>query len=148
MRLGQFADKIVLKSDQETAEVFSGMSDSERGWPSSGPPQEKRESTRIKVSAPVELYTPESDIPHRCATADLSETGCYIESIFPFPIGTVFEMTLRLDETLLVVGTVVTRDPQVGNGIKFTRMLPEDQEILRAYVQAAQLDKDESQIDS
>jgi hypothetical protein len=120
------------------------MNNSERTWPSSEPPREKRNSARIKVSVPVELFTPESDVPHRCATTDLSETGCYIESIFPFPIGTVFEMSLRLDETLLVVGTVVTRDPQVGNGIKFTRMLPEDRELLRAYVVAAQQAKDES----
>jgi hypothetical protein len=120
------------------------MNNSERTWPSSEPLREKRNSARIKVSVPVELFTPESDVPHRCATTDLSETGCYIESIFPFPIGTVFEMSLRLDETLLVVGTVVTRDPQVGNGIKFTRMLPEDRELLRAYVVAAQQAKDES----
>jgi len=86
----------------------------------------------------VELFTPESDVPHRCATTDLSQSGCYIESVLPFPIGTIFEMSLQLDETLLVVGTVVTRDPQVGNGIKFTRMLPEDREILGTYVEAAQ----------
>jgi hypothetical protein len=114
------------------------MNNSERIWPSSEPPQERRDSTRIKVSVPVELFTPESDVPHRCATTDLSQSGCYIESVLPFPIGTIFEMSLQLDETLLVVGTVVTRDPQVGNGIKFTRMLPEDREILRAYVEAAQ----------
>lgn len=124
------------------------MSDSERVWPSSEPPREKRNSTRIKVTAPVELFTPESDVPHRCATTDLSETGCYIESIFPFPIGTIFEMSLRLEETVLVVGAVVTRDPQVGNGIKFTRMLPEDREILRSYVEAAQQENDKSQPDS
>jgi len=114
------------------------MNNSERIWPSSEPPQERRDSTRIKVSVPVELFTPESDVPHRCATTDLSQSGCYIESVLPFPIGTIFEMSLQLDETLLVVGTVVTRDPQVGNGIKFTRMLPEDREILGTYVEAAQ----------
>lgn len=114
------------------------MNNSERIWPSSDPPQERRDSTRIKVSVPVELFTPESDVPHRCATTDLSQSGCYIESVLPFPIGTIFEMSLQLDETLLVVGTVVTRDPQVGNGIKFTRMLPEDREILGTYVEAAQ----------
>jgi hypothetical protein len=121
---------------------------SEKIWPSSEPPLEKRNSVRIKVSVPVELFTPESDVPHRCATIDLSESGCYIESIFPFPIGTVFEMSLQLDETLLVVGTVVTRDPQMGNGIKFTRMLPEDRELLRAYVEAAQQAEDEPKDES
>ena len=47
-------------------------------------------------------------------------------------------MTLQLEGTLLAQGTVVTSHPQVGNGIKFTKMLPEDQEELRAYVEAAQ----------
>jgi hypothetical protein len=98
---------------------------------------EKRDSARIKVKVPVELSVPGGDLPHRGNTSDLSETGCYIESIFPFPVGTVFEMSLQLDETLLALGTVVTCDPQVGNGIKFTKMLPEDQEQLRAYVEAA-----------
>jgi hypothetical protein len=36
------------------------------------------------------------------------------------------------------VGTVVTCDPQVGNGIEFARMLPEDLEELRAFVTAMQ----------
>jgi hypothetical protein len=98
--------------------------------------QEKRSSTRIKTRAPVELFPPGTDVPHRGATSDLSETGCYIESIYPFPVGTVFEMSLQLEETLLALGTVVTCDPQVGNGIQFTRMLPEDLEQLRAYVEA------------
>jgi hypothetical protein len=115
------------------------MNDSDQNRSSPGEQRpEKRESNRIKVKVPVELYAPDSDVPLRGATSDLSETGCYIESIFPFPVGTVFEMSLRLDETLLALGTVVTCDPQVGNGIKFTKMLPEDQEQLRAYVQAAQ----------
>jgi len=81
--------------------------------------------------------------PLRGATSDLSETGCYIESIFPFPVGTTLEMSLQVDTTVLALGTVVTCDPQVGNGIKFTKMLPEDREQLRAYLEAAQRAKDQ-----
>lgn len=47
-------------------------------------------------------------------------------------------MSLQLEGTLLAVGTVVTCDPQVGNGIEFAKMLPEDQEELRAFVKAAE----------
>src|SRR5271156_1527542 len=101
-------------------------------------PSQKRSAPRVKVSVPVELRVPGNDVPHRGATADLSESGCYIETMFPFPIGTIFEMTLQLEGTLLAQGTVVTSRPQVGNGIKFSKMLPEDQEELRAYVEAAQ----------
>ena len=99
---------------------------------------ERRARPRIKVKVPVELFAPDSDVPLRGATSDLSEVGCYIETMFPFPIGTTLEMSLQLEGTLLAVGTVVTCDPQVGNGIEFSRMLPEDQEELRAYVKAAQ----------
>jgi hypothetical protein len=114
------------------------MNDNDPNRFSSGqPPPERRESARFKVNVPVELFAPDSDVPLRGATSDLSETGCYVESIFPFPIGTILEMSLQIDGTVLALGTVVTCDPQVGNGIKFTKMLPEDQEQLRAYLEAA-----------
>jgi hypothetical protein len=98
----------------------------------------QRSSPRVKVSVPVELRVPGNDIPHRGATSDISESGCYIETMFPFPVGTIFEMTLQIDGTILALGIVVTCHTQVGNGIKFTKMLREDQEQLRAYVEAAQ----------
>jgi len=87
---------------------------------------------------PVELYSETSDVPIRGATLDLSLGGCYIETFFPFPIGTTLELKLQVDGTLLVTATVVTCDPQVGNGIKFERMLPEDREELQAFLQAVQ----------
>jgi len=104
---------------------------------------ELRASPRVKVKVPIELFAPNSDVPLRGATCDLSETGCYIESIFPFPVGTMLEMSLQIDATVLALGEVVTCDPQVGNGIKFTKMLPEDQEQLRAYLEAAQQTKEQ-----
>ena len=102
------------------------------------PPPERRSDPRVKVKAPVEIFLEGNDVPLRTATSDLSLHGCYIESIFPFPIGTVLELKLQVNGTLLVLGTVVTSDPQVGNGIKFTKMLPEDIEELRVYLEAAE----------
>ncbi|MGA8272385.1 MAG: PilZ domain-containing protein [Candidatus Sulfotelmatobacter sp.] len=106
------------------------------------PPPERRDAARVKVKAPVELFIEGNDTPLRGATADLSLRGCYIESMFPFAIGTVLELKLQLTGTLLILGTVVTSDPQVGNGIHFTRILPEDLEELRAYIEAAQKQAD------
>jgi PilZ domain len=102
------------------------------------PDNERREHQRLKIKVPIEIYTENSTSPIRGATSDLSLTGCYIETIFPFPIGTQLEIKLQLEGTLLVVGTVVTSDPQVGNGIHFNRMLPEDIEELRAFLDAAE----------
>ena len=102
------------------------------------PAPERRENPRLKIKVPVELYLEGKDTPYRTATSDLSLHGCYIETIFPFPIGTVLELKLQLTGTLLVLATVATSDPQVGNGIKFTKMLPEDIDELRAFLDAAE----------
>jgi hypothetical protein len=113
------------------------MDDSNQNLPSGEQQPERRARPRIKVKVPIEIFPPGSDVPQRGATSDLSEIGCYVETMFPFPVGTTLEMSLQLEGTLLAVGKVVTCDPQVGNGIEFAKMLPEDQEELRAYVKAA-----------
>lgn len=102
------------------------------------PPPERRSDPRVKVKAPVEIFLEGNDVPLRTATSDLSLHGCYIESFSPFPIGTVLELKLEANSTLLVMATVVTKDPQVGNGIHFTKMLPEDIEDLKAFLAEAE----------
>jgi len=99
---------------------------------------DRREYRRLKVSVPVEIQTDAGGSPIRGATADLSLSGCYIETIFPFPIGTNLDLQLSIETTILIAATVVTCDPQVGNGIRFIRMLPEDREALKAFLEAAQ----------
>jgi len=88
------------------------------------------------VSVPVEVHAEGSDTPIRCATSDISLGGCYIESLYPFPIGTHLELKLQLEDTLLILAKVVTCYPQVGNGIQFERILPEDLDALRAFLDA------------
>ncbi len=100
--------------------------------------QNRRQYPRLKVSVPIELRTGGSEFPMRGATSDLSLSGCYVEMTFTFPVGTELELSLQLEEPLLTLATVVTCDTQVGNGIKFTKILPEDQELLRIYLEAAE----------
>ncbi len=98
----------------------------------------RREYARVAISVPAEIQTDAAASPIRCATTDLSLSGCYIETIFPFPIGTKLDLQLSLETIVLIAANVVTCDPQVGNGIKFMRMLPEDRKTLEAFLQAAQ----------
>jgi len=72
----------------------------------------------------------------------LSLGGCYIESIFPFPIGANLDIKLSIQSTVLISAIVVTCDPQVGNGIRFNTMLAEDREALAAFLEAAKQAQD------
>lgn len=98
----------------------------------------RRKYERVTISVPVEIHADAADSPIRCATTDLSLSGCYIETIFPFPIGTNLDLQLSVETIVLIAATVVTCDPQVGNGIRFMRMLPEDRKTLEAFLKAAQ----------
>ena len=108
--------------------------------PSGSGKQERRGYSRLKVRVPVEMQV-EDAAPVRGATSDLSAGGCYIETMFPLPAGTTLDMKLQLENTLLVAATVVTCDPQVGNGIRFERMLPEDHAELQSYLEKLEQDE-------
>ena len=98
----------------------------------------RRKHERFKLNLPVEVHQEGSDTPIRCSTSDISLGGCYIESLYPFPVGTVLELKLDLaSDTLLIFARVVTCDPQVGNGIQFTKILPEDLDELTHYLASA-----------
>ncbi len=103
---------------------------------------DRRQHPRIKVSVPVEIKSDANSSATRGATADLSLGGCYIETIFPLPVGTNLDLQLSIGTTVLIVAIVATCDPQVGNGIRFVRMLTEDREALRAFLEAAQVGQD------
>lgn len=103
--------------------------------------QNRRESARLKIRIPIEIEVEGGSGPVRGATADLSAGGCYVETMFPFPVGTTLDLKLQLENTLLVAATVVTCDPQVGNGIRFERMLPEDHEELKKYLEAIEAEQ-------
>lgn len=107
--------------------------------------QNRRESSRLKIRVPIEIEVEGGASPIRGATADLSAGGCYIETMFPFPLGTTLDLKLQLEGTLLVAATVVTYDPQVGNGIRFERMLAEDREELQKYLEAIEKDEESKQ---
>ena len=95
---------------------------------------ERRRHPRSKLNLPVEVHAEGSDTPIHFTTSDLSLGGCYIESMYPFPVGTSLELKLQVSDTLLILAKVVTADPQFGNGIQFVRMLPEDRDALSHYL--------------
>jgi len=97
---------------------------------------ERRKHPRFTVSVPVEVHAEGSDTPIRCTTSDLSLGGCYIESMYPFPVGAILDLRLQLENTLIVEARVVTSYPQVGNGMEFIKILSEDRAELKTFLDA------------
>lgn len=63
----------------------------------------------------------------RTATDEISVCGCYIETMFTLEVGTKLDLILSLkDETIRLKGVVATKYPQVGNGIDFIDISPQD----------------------
>jgi PilZ domain-containing protein len=95
---------------------------------------ERRKHPRFKIAVPVEVHAEGQSAPIHCSTSDLSLDGCYIESMYPFASGTKLELKLEAGDTLLILGRVITCDPQFGNGILFTKVLPEDLNTLGKFL--------------
>jgi len=112
---------------------------------------EKRGQIRVKVRVPIELTSEGSETPLRTETADLSIKGCYIEMLFTLPVSTKLQVTLHAGgSTIPTTAKIVTRDPNVGNGIEFTSMQDKDRETLRQFIErvAAQQKRDGGRLDN
>jgi hypothetical protein len=100
--------------------------------------QERRRHQRVKMRVRAELTPAGRKFATNATTSDISMGGCYIETMFPLPKDTELEITLQIGEGVLALGRVMTCDPNIGNGIMFTKILPEDREELRVQLEAAQ----------
>jgi len=98
-----------------------------------------RRHQRLQLQVPVEMRPAPDGNPIHAVTTDLSAGGFYVEMMFTLAIGTEVDIVLQLgDSTVLALGQVVTCDPTVGNGIRLTRMLPEDQLELERFLQTSE----------
>jgi c-di-GMP-binding flagellar brake protein YcgR len=97
--------------------------------------QERRKHRRVRTSIPCELMVKGYTSSIRIQTSDLSPGGCYIEMMFTLPVGTPLDLKLWVNEVRIDCGAVVaTCDPQVGNGIKFLAISPQDEARIQAFV--------------
>ena len=95
---------------------------------------ERRRYPRVKAAIPVEL-TCAGKSPMRTATDEISLCGCYIEMMFTIDVGTKLGVVFSLNqERVGAEGLVVTKHPQVGNGIEFIEMSPEGRLKLSEYI--------------
>ena len=98
-------------------------------------PTGKRRSNRHQCSLPVELRPVGQAYPTQSETSDISEFGCYVKSLFPWPPGTAIGMRIAFNGTeILAKGVVKTADQGVGNGIEFVEFIADGKHQLHEYL--------------
>jgi hypothetical protein len=66
-------------------------------------------------------------------------SGCFVEMMFTLDIGTKLKIDIWVsDVKVSTEGTVVTRLRNLGNGIQFTKLGPEDRARLKQFLTAAE----------
>jgi c-di-GMP-binding flagellar brake protein YcgR len=106
--------------------------------PSESKRKERRQHPRTNVAVEVDLQSERTAAPLRVKTTDLSIGGLYVEMMFTLEVGTKLKIVLWLNDVQVSTGgIVVTRDLQVGNGMKFIDMATEDRLRLKRFLAVA-----------
>jgi hypothetical protein len=96
---------------------------------------ERRGQPRYPFTAAAEAYEPRAQLRVTGRCSDLAPGGCYVDTISPFPVGTVIKIRLVRDSREFEASAVVKyAHPSMGMGLAFSEIKRENQEILRIWI--------------
>lgn len=97
--------------------------------------KERRTTTRYPFTATCDATEPKSHAKIVGRTSDLGRGGCFIDTIGPFPVGTVLVVRINRDQqTLTMEGKVAFAQPGMGMGMAFTKAAPDQQALLDEWI--------------
>jgi PilZ domain len=107
------------------------------GWDARTAAPGRRRWNRHKVAVLVTLHDERTPTPICVTATDISGSGCYVETLSPFPIGAGLGADLWIGvERVTTRALVRTSDPRVGMGIEFVGLKTGDQRRFQEYLQA------------
>ena len=96
---------------------------------------ERRRMQRLPFTAAAEVVEMRSQARVTGRSADLGPGGCYVDTISPFPVGSVVRVRLERDLREFEAAAVVTYAlVSMGMGMSFTEIKPEHQAVLRTWI--------------
>jgi len=96
----------------------------------------RRRWARHKIAFPITLQDERTLV--RVTATDISGSGCYVEMLSPFLVGTALDAELWIgSERVTIRALVSTCDPRVGMGIEFVGLKIEDQKRFQDHLRAA-----------
>ena len=99
---------------------------------------ELRTHPRHPFTATIEAFDPATKIRIKGRTSDLSRSGCYVDTISPFGIGTSAKVRITKDNKEFdAEARVVYSQASMGMGIMFTAQLPEQSGVIERWIAEA-----------
>jgi hypothetical protein len=100
---------------------------------------DRRASARYPIILIAEVRELQGGMKLSAQTSDLSRTGCYVDTLTPFPKGSSVRIKLsRDDETFEATGKVMYVSTGLGMGMQFDEPLPLKQaDMLERWLQWA-----------
>jgi hypothetical protein len=94
---------------------------------------------RIRKSCRAEVIFCHDEMTFNGRIEDLSEGGCYVDTINPLPEGAVIGFSFILPgsdpgRAIVGEGQVVWQKPFQGMGVRFIRMSDRDRDLLKGFV--------------
>src|ERR1700675_1067522 len=98
-------------------------------------PAKQRSVRRCPLVASAEVTELGSGTLLSGRTSELGLGGCYVDSLNPFPEGTLVGLRILRDQGVFETkARVVYRDPSFGMGLAFTEMTPDHRSLLEAWL--------------
>jgi len=98
-------------------------------------PAERREFPRYSFTGTFEATEPNSETRINGRTADLSEGGCYADTMSPFPAGTAVKVRIsKENRSFESQATVVYAAAGMGMGLRFESIDPQQLANLRRWL--------------
>jgi PilZ domain len=93
-----------------------------------------RRSPRVPFIASAEITDVEKETRLPARTGDLSEHGCYIDMMYPLPLGTAIRVQIAHGERTFANAGVVYSQPPLGMGVVFRDVESTQQLTLRKWL--------------
>jgi hypothetical protein len=96
---------------------------------------ERRRDLRFPFTASVDAIEPRSKAKISGRSSDISQRGCYVDTISPFPVGTIIKIFMTKETmTFEADAKVVLSQVGMGMGIAFISAMPQQFRILQKWL--------------
>ena len=96
---------------------------------------DRRSAPRQHFVAQAQIVEVTSGVRLSARSCDLVLNGCYVDTLRPFPVGTLVRIRLKKGATTIEAsGNVVYELPRLGMGIAFHHLKPDDQATLEKWL--------------